>query len=745
MSDRNKTAPVPQKSLREAFSTVDTAPNVANNNATNTVNNDKIEKRKSLGRRVSFAATAKVRVFEKQKDSPAPNGILNSNPFNDEEAEDDVFNSLVNERRTSFINDENDPFNAVPTNQNPFPASPAVIQSKQAIANATVSPGGESVSSFEIDIKEGTDMSLIVEEEEAIVADSELEDEIDAMSMDFTQTVGRMSTGSDMDMTQPISSFSNRLSSRPSIDEAQGMDLTTCIGGLLKSPKPTQQVPSTPSKDVVMQVDEEGDAEVKMQAQKSIEMLMSPSPFWPASPQTAAISSTFSPLLLIGKEERPAAFNFTASPLVSSKLNTEIIVNQPQITKNISIKSNDIVPSLPVVNNNNNSTAEELFKQFINQDNLGGSLKPSNLGSPKNSNEPNLKKADLKEFLNECGVRFLDNLTSLNRRETNSRPRDSSISAVPGRSLTVMSTSVPEGEIVEKASEVLTQKILGAKDQLEKLENQFNISPPQFYPSACKNNIEQSSLRLKILKSVSRLVSKQEWYQWRRLTIESVINNAIEKNLTSLLETEQKLDFCLNQFSSTSIISDQQLEVLEKELSNTVNNLKERIQTTKDSKEQERAQFLTGELADATSILRQTTNELESLTFQENSLKLAIGQYQEEKRKKQSGIETCKKYLTETLDVNEASLQELKSQLAMQSALVRWKWVTIRPDELVLEWQKTGPVRVRFELCSPGAVKAVQINSASAVSRILKYSSRLILVEAGHSVPKVISFFINHR
>jgi Spc7 kinetochore protein len=419
-------------------------------------------------------------------------------------------------------------------------------------------------------------------------------------------------------------------------------------------------------------------------------------------------------------------------------LNTEIAPNQSQPIKNPLSTTFMAASYQPIANNN---TAEELFKQFINQDNLGGSFKPSSLGSPKNSNETNLKKADLKEFLNECGVRFLDNLTSLNRRETNSRPRDSSISAVPGRSLTVMSTSVPEGEIVEKASEILTQRILGAKDRLEKLESQFNISPPQFYSSACRNNIEQSSLRLKILKSVARLISKQEWYQWRRLTIESVANNAIEKNLASLLEIEQRLDACIGQFAASTINSDDQLEALERDLANKVNNLKERIQISTDSKEQERAQILSRGLAEATSNLRQATNNLDSLSFQESSLKLAIGQYQEDKRRKQAGIESCKKFLSETLDVNEASLQELKSQLAMQNALVHWRWITVKPDELVLEWQKTGPVRVRFEICSPGAVKAVQINSASAASRILKYSSRLILIEAGHSVSKVIILF----
>ena len=736
MGERNKTAPITQRSLREAFSAVEPTTNASGSNITNTANNDKAEKRKSIGRRVSFAATAKVRVFEKQKESPASIVASNNNSFGAEDQEDDVFNSLMGEGRISFINDENDPFNAVSANQNPFPASPVVIQSKPTGSNTIASPGGDSVSSFEIDIKEGTDMSLIAEEEEAVVADSDLEDEIDAMSMDFTQTVGRMSNGSDMDMTQPLPSFNNRLSSsRPSIDETQGMDLTTCIGGILKSPRPQpHQHPSTPSKDVVMQFDEE-DAEVKMQAQKSIEMLMSPSPFWPSSPKTTVVTSTFSPMI-IDKEERPAAFNFTASPLISSKSSTEA-VHHSQPGKILFPTQTGTASHQQPITSGNNSTAEELFKQFINQDNLGSSFKPSNLGSPKNSGESSLKKADLKEFLNECGVRFLDNLSSLNRRETNSRPRDSSISAVPGRSLTVMSTSVPEGEIVEKASEVLTQKILGAKDQLEKLENQFNISPPQFFPSTNKNNVEQSSLRLKILKSVSRLISKQEWYQWRRLTIESITNNAIEKNLASLLDIEQRLDACISQFSSSSKNPEDQLEVLEKELANRVSNLKERIQTSTDSKEQERAQNLSRELADATSILRQKTNELDNLTFQESSLKLAIGQFQEEKRKKQTGIEACKRYLSETQDVNEASLQELKSQLAMQNALVRWKWVTIKPDELVLEWQKTGPVRVRFEICSPGAVKAVQINSSSAISRILRYSSRLILVEAGHSVSKV--------
>lgn len=677
----SQTAPVPQDALRQVFSSL-------NDGSGKLPANDK---RKSLGRRVSFAATAKVRVFDKEKEKAHA-------PGNDEE-EDEL---ISGERRMSFVNDENDPFGVALSsarNGSLFPASPAAVQSK-----ANDSPGRDSVSSFEVDVKEGTDMSLIAEEEEVVAElDDDDEDEVDGMSMDFTQAVGRMSniSAASMDITQVVSP------GRPSMDAS--MDFTTCVGGLLQSPAPPKR------NDV--QVDEP-EEQVRFHAQKSIEHLLSPSPFWPASPKPNSAGKVALPMdspMIIDKEERPAAFSFTASPMA---------IDSP------------VKP--PTTSAATNSLTDDLFKQFINQDQIiSNSVKTSAVASPKSSRiGENLVRANLKDFLNVCGIRFLDNLTSLTRRETNSRPRDSTISSVPGRGLAVMAASVPEAEQVDRAAQALVQKILGTKDCVEALESQFGIAPPQFYLHVdLEKETDQASLRLKTLKSVSRLVAKQEWYQWRRLALESHVNNQMEKNFELLLAVESQADAAIEKLSMSE--EESQLEALEKELSEQVRVLRKRIQSSADVKERQRAQEISKDLTQVSSAISQLNNEIEALSVQESSLRSAISNFQDDKRTKQGKIEACKRILAEKTDISEASLQEIKSQVALHCAITGWRWVSIKPEALVLEWQRAGPVHIRFELCQPGAVKAVQINSSAAASRILKHSSRLIKVDAGHSIPKV--------
>lgn len=65
--------------------------------------------------------------------------------------------------------------------------------------------------------------------------------------------------------------------------------------------------------------------------------------------------------------------------------------------------------------------------------------------SKHSSAESPVAKASLKDFLADCGVRFLDNLSSLTRRETIvPRARDSTLASDPGYPLYVMRALAPE-------------------------------------------------------------------------------------------------------------------------------------------------------------------------------------------------------------------------------------------------------------------------------------------------------------
>jgi len=115
----------------------------------------------------------------------------------------------------------------------------------------------------------------------------------------------------------------------------------------------------------------------------------------------------------------------------------------------------------PVARRNAQSEDETVFKTFIHAEKLeqdfshdspnkpGSSTIQSTAESPTVSNL--IPRACLRDFLNDTGVRFLDSLSSLTRRETTGRPRDSDI-VTPAKQVFIATALVPACDAYESVN-----------------------------------------------------------------------------------------------------------------------------------------------------------------------------------------------------------------------------------------------------------------------------------------------------
>ena len=341
-------------------------------------------------------------------------------------------------------------------------------------------------------------------------------------------------------------------------------------------------------------------------------------------------------------------------------------------------------------------------------------------------------QASLKEFLNETGVRFLDNLSNMGRRETIGKPRDSQI-ITPARRTYIRNVLIPETVAVEKACTECVRTIEAQRQFLDEEEGKFNHHPPLAFREFLKNqteSVERSVIlqKLKTLKSVARLFARQSWYEWRKgfeTNFQGELTHVLStlKNDYGTLETER---FRLQQVSSEQI--DPKLETLTKDLS----HLKARYESLSRSDWEEASQ-----LHEVVMVERQKSVELDSeLTetlSQEASLRQNIEMVLEQRRQLQDRLTGLKHACAQFEDCTELALTELKSTFALQEALNGWRMVQVREDSFTWEYTRgtpTSPVRIRMMTRSPSlSVTSVLIESDSSSLPTLRPASQLIQPE----------------
>ena len=620
--------------------------------------------RKSMGRRVSFAATAHVRVYEKPAQPEA-------DPQQHEVAEDVFVSRQIVEEEEGDDMSLTEPS---PPRARPLAAPPLVAQ--EARQHSPQSPA--SNGSFEVEVKDSHSSFGSVETETLHHLDDD---------MDLTQCIGRIISEAEdhsMDLTTCVGGILRTLphvllsSPAASVSSVDTMELTMCLGGILEGAGTREASVAVCAKDAALQG-------------------ASPSPFLVQSPQLRRLES---PAACIADTERPEAFNYAS-------------IMSPRPPRH----------------------DDDLFQTFMNADKLEddfGRGEPAASDRPQSPSTENpvsyaesptvtliLPRASLKDFLNETGVRFLDNLSSLTRRETTGRPRDSDIMTL-ARQAFIASTLVPESDVYDTACEDLVALITQAKEQVAQQESHFNHSPPLAFLQWHRETERREAVvvRMKTLKSVGRLMAKHSWYQWR-LGIHAPLNSVLESNLERLrAENVLVLD--------TKAVVDQAIAAVAPQLKVLTNELHrhhmQQVQRQRGDYEQSKSLSLL--LAEQHASVAACDAALVELAEQERQLRAAIDAAVAEKSSLQARIAAARSACSTAPECTLDLVQELKSAVALHQAVTAWHIESATDSRLTLRYLR-GDLAIVF-LRADAALWDGAVVSEHSTNPLLKHASHVV-------------------
>lgn len=533
--------------------------------------------------------------------------------------------------------------------------------------------------------------------------------------MDLTGPVGNILD----DLSSPLSSTSRRSS--------QIMDFTKCVGSILA------QINSTNNKDnnseememtmpvgsLVVEGDEKRvklDSSVASSASagdvsfiENVEMSLVMSPMPSQQQQEPTLSQVAS------QEARQIASEQEAVAQQAAVMHAEISEAVDQ-------------ESLQIAQRALNKSMSEAFSLMNQSTNISVT-----------SSEP--KQADLKDFLNETGVRFLDNLSNMGRRETAGRPRESTI-ITPARRLFIQSVLIPETMAVERACSESVSTINAQRAFLADEEAKFNHHPPlayrQFAALPSGDSQERSLLlgKLKTLKSVARLFARQSWYEWRR-GFESGFLEELNRVLSELKSEYARLN------SARSALQEATGDTLETSISSLESTLAQ-LQLRYDSLSRcdwQTAQALHDQVQAERAELARLDAELAEICAAEAELRGRVEGVLEERRIKVEAVQQLRHSVAQFDDCTELALTELKSTMALQEALNGWKLRNVRSDLLAVEYCRNGSsvgVSIYFNQLS-GLVTSVLIESENEANSAVMRAAQSLLIPEFAQVPRTLS------
>lgn len=660
--------------------------------ADNVLNQPKQSGRKSMGRRVSFAATAKVRLFEKSQEDQEP---MQADP-----------SPLKMSLGT--------PTSKLATIISPPPADTLPV------SRIPVRSPVRTTGNFEVDLLADDKDSLdsFCDDEEA----GKTEDD----TMDFTTCVGgiapatafeRLSEANTMDFTgcvgrilsEPgLSPCPTRVEPAGKYDELENdtMDLTACIGGLLPDGEGSpMQLTRAISSTIHQQTPP------AMHPAVAALKLTSPSPFLIHSPLSQRRQSINSDVSMIDNIGQP---DFTGIGSPSAEHGDKPLGDHPLPGRERSAKPQvgfSAKNARPLAGDSNDQWAERR---------KNGEEDPSNeLFQSLINTEPSAA-LDLKEFLASSGIRFMDSLTSLGRRETTGRPRDSD-TITPAKHRYLLAAGVPERLAVDERCAEMVQRIVGVKAEIGELEGRIGHFADSL-PAFTSMDQEEVKARMKTCKSVARLLARLQWYEWRA-GVEAPLLQTLRHNLSQLagchaqaLQREVDIDavgvpLVRLRDALSARLSVCQAEEREREAVDwtAVNGMNVELQKCLE----EQAAY---------------DRELEQLAVEEEQLRAKLAGAQEEKRRLKGRLEQIDEQLTLLEDSSDMALREVKSRLALMNAVHSWQIKSIQPMSMVIEYRHG--VQVRFELSKELFVPSVQVHSSEAALPFLRLAAGVVKVES---------------
>jgi len=361
-------------------------------------------------------------------------------------------------------------------------------------------------------------------------------------------------------------------------------------------------------------------------------------------------------------------------------------------------------------------------------------------------------RADLREFLNETGVRFLDNLSNMGRRETAGRPRDSTIMTA-ARRIVVSCVLIPEALAVEKACNESVKTINAQRQLLSEEEERFNHHPPlawrEFMRLPAGESPERTALltKLRTLKSVGRLFARHSWYEWRRgfeaglLAELERVRDGLQAQYATLQETQR----VLTETSESTI--DTALGSARARLS----ELRRRYDALNRS-DWEEAVKLHEQVKEAREQLAASELEEARVAAMEESAQAQVDAIMQERRRLQEHVDQLKQAAAQFDDCTDLALKELKSSRALQEALNGWRLMQLKPQIgfLACEYFRGCGGQKGASSCLPMSfhfhpqtllVKAVVIEGAclASSSSLLRFAPALVQIPPSLPLPKAVS------
>lgn len=301
-----------------------------------------------------------------------------------------------------------------------------------------------------------------------------------------------------------------------------------------------------------------------------------------------------------------------------------------------------------------------------------------------------LPRASLRVFLQETGVRFMDQLSTTTRRETLGRPRDSVGSFTLVKRLQATGAASVECEVYESACHDLETQIESTRKNLETTEEHFNHSPPLAFLE-WHRNIEQrpeTCSKLKILKGVARMFAKAEWYQWRQ-NHHANLNKLLSRNLALSKENMVKYEKESAKTRDDVIKLHEDVEALRLKLAET-----QRRHARLVGDDWERAESLEIMASAQDAILAKNQTDLNELYEIEKETRLKKAQAETLRQSNRQQIEVYEERVrVKSLSCAAASPQrlgELRANLALLQAVCGWSLLGMSTECLSVQHARTG-------------------------------------------------------
>ncbi len=349
--------------------------------------------------------------------------------------------------------------------------------------------------------------------------------------------------------------------------------------------------------------------------------------------------------------------------------------------------------------------------------------------------------ADLKDFLNETGVRFLDNLSNMGRRETAGRPRDSTI-ITPARRLYIQSVMIPETMAVERACTESVKTIEAQRVFLAEEEARFNHHPPLAFREFSSLLLGESNERavliskLKTLKSVARLFARQSWYEWRR-GFESGFLTELQRVAAAL-----KVEYAAfgQKRAALQEATGDALDLAINDLQGALQQLQNRYDSLSNC-DWEAAQRLHEQVQGERAALAALEAEAAETIAAESELRQRVEFTLEQRRLASERVTLLRHSVSQFDDCTELALTELKSTLALQEALNGWRLLKLKADSLVaLYTRNSANVLINFQFSqTTGVVSSLLVESEASSNELLRVAAPALVVPDFTVLPKALS------